>query len=485
MASKERFSESFDDFDPEKDKFRDACGIVGIYHPGEINVARSVFFGLYALQHRGQESAGIVASSKGQLRVHKDLGLVSQVFREENIKSLIGSSAIGHCRYSNTGSNCIENTQPCIINSEFGEISLAHNGNLINSHELKSKLISSGISDFASTSDSELILKTIASSEGFTLEEKIKNGSQDLIGAYSLVLLTKDKLIGVRDPFGIRPLCLGVYNGDGFVLASETAALDTIGAKHIRELDPGEIVTLSKNGVESNFIDSKKSAFCIFEYIYYARPDSVLENSNYVGLARIEMGKKLAQEQPVNADIVVPVLDSGEFAADGYSHESGIEKVNALVKNRYVGRVFISPDERLRSQGVHIKLNVIRPLVEGKRVVIVDDSIVRGTTTPKVVALFRENGAKEVHVRISSPPIKGHCSLGIDTANPEELIAFQMNSNVERIREAIGADSLGYLSFGGLSEAMGKSLDTYCHGCFSGSYPILTPEKREKLALEV
>jgi len=478
MASQERpyDSESFS-LEQEEGKHRDKCGIVGIYHPDE-DVARSVFYALYALQHRGQESAGIASSSKERLRCFRDLGLVSQVFKEETIESLPGSFAVGHTRYSNTGSNNLENSQPFLTDCELGEIAICHNGNIINSSSVREKISH----PLNSSSDSADILRLVAESEGKSWEEKIKNAASQLIGAYSLIFLTRDKLIGVRDPFGIRPLCFGTYNGEGFVLASESPALDTIGANFIREVEPGEIVSISRGGTSSGYLERDKQALCIFEFIYYARPASFLEGK-YVAEARLEMGKILAEEHPVEADLVVAVPDSGQWAAIGYSRRSGIELLPVLEKNRYIGRTFIEPDQRIRDLGVYLKLTTIKSLIDGKRVVVVDDSIVRGTTTPKVVKMLRDAGAKEVHGRISSPPIISPCFFGIDTASSEELIAFQKKGSVNEIREAIGADSLGYLSLNGAAKAIGRSLKIFCHGCFSGEYPMPVPPIRNKLVL--
>jgi len=478
MASQERVY-SFDSFSLEKEegKHRDKCGIVGIFHPKE-DVARSVFYALYALQHRGQESAGIASSDQEGLRIFRNLGLVSQVFKEEDIESLKGAFAVGHTRYSNTGSNNLENSQPFLTRCELGEIAICHNGNIINSSSIREKIQN----PLTSSSDSADILRLVCESEGQSWEEKIKKATSELVGSFSLVFLTKDKLIGVRDPFGIRPLCIGAYNGDGFVLASESAALGTIGAKLIRDVEPGELISINKNGVESNYIERGKQALCIFEFIYYARPASILEG-NYVAEARMEMGKILAEEHPVEADLVVAVPDSGQWAAIGYSKKSGIERQDVLEKNRYIGRTFIEPDQRIRDIGVYLKLTPIMSLIKGKRVVVVDDSIVRGTTTPKVVKMLREAGAKEVHVRISSPPIISPCYFGIDTATPKELIAFRKNGNIEEIRQSIDADSLGYLSLDGVAEAIGKSLEVFCHGCFSSEYPMPVPQTRDKLVL--
>jgi len=477
MASQERYY-SLDNFSLEEEgKHRDKCGIVGIFHPKE-DVARSVFYSLYALQHRGQESAGIASSSKEGLKCFRDLGLVSQVFKEETIESLPGSFAIGHTRYSNTGSNSIENSQPFFTNCELGEIAICHNGNIINSASVREKISH----PLNSSSDSADILRLVAESEGKSWEEKIKNAASQLVGAYSLIFLTRDKLIGVRDPFGIRPLCLGTYNGNGFVLASESPALETIGAKFDREIEPGEMISISKDEKKSDYLEKGKQALCIFELIYYARPASFLEGK-YVAEARLEMGKILAEEHPVEADLVVAVPDSGQWAAIGFSERSKIRLLPVLEKNRYIGRTFIEPDQRIRDLGVYLKLTTIRSLIDNKRVVVVDDSIVRGTTTPKVVRMLREAGAREVHGRISSPPIISPCFFGIDTATPEELIAFQKCGKIEEIRHSIDADSLGYISLSGVARAIGKSLKIFCHGCFSGEYPMPVPQIRNKLVL--
>jgi amidophosphoribosyltransferase len=467
----------------EIDKPRHGCGVVGIYHPFE-EVARPAFFALYALQHRGQESAGMASCLDGKIEIHKDLGWVAHVFQEENIQRLKGNLVIGHTRYSNTGSNILENSQPLGDRCDLGEVALSYNGNLVNSDYLKKELETEG-EGFVTSTDSEVLLRSIARTSGSSWEEKIKNVAPKLIGAYSLVLLTQDRhLIGVRDPFGIRPLCLGRYNQDGFVLASESCALDTIGAGFLRELEPGEILSIDSQGrIQTDFIEQGKSALCIFEFIYYARGGSRLKE-RFVAVVRHEMGKRLAWEHPVEADFVLAIPDTAIPAAFGFSEASGIPLVPGIEKNRYIGRTFIQPDQRLRDQEVILKLLPILTWIEGKRVVVVDDSIVRGTTTPKVVEMLRRAGAKEVHMRITSPPIKYPCFFGIDTASGRELIAAIKDGDVEEIRKHIGADSLGYLSLKGVVEATRWPLNVFCVGCFTGNYPFPVPQERDKFALK-
>lgn len=460
---------------------RESCGIFGVYAPGE-EVARLTFFGLYALQHRGQESSGIATADGNKIRVHAAMGLVAQVFNESVLDQLRGNIAIGHNRYSTTGSSRKFNAQPLVVNSPLGEIALAHNGNIVNAENLRRQLEDSGYT-FNSATDSEIIAYLIASAPGKNLIDKIKHAMGRLQGAYSLVIMTRDKLLGVRDPMGVRPLCLGSLNGNGsWVLASESCALDHLGAEFTREVRPGEVLMVDSAGVHS-FRGGKveKKALCIFEYIYFARPDSLI-NGRRIYQARWLMGEQLAREHPKAADLVIGVPDSATAAGIGYSLASGIPYTEALLKNRYVGRTFIEPEQRLRDLGVKLKFNPMSEIISGKRLVVVDDSIVRGTTTPQVINLLRRAGAKEVHMCICAPPIRYPCFFGVDMATRRELIAARMS--VPEIAKSIGADSLGYLSVDGLIKAVNLPRDTFCLACFTGSYPVPVQLEMDKLALE-
>lgn len=456
----------------------EACGIFGIYAPG-VDVARVTFFALYALQHRGQESAGIATTEGGKIYVHTDMGLVSHVFTEDLLQRLKGNIAIGHNRYSTTGSSVICNAQPVLVGATDLRLALGHNGNIINSRLLRTELEEKGYS-FVSSTDSEVIANLILSAPEKDMESRLKYVMHRLQGAYSLVLLANDKLYGVRDPMGVRPLCLGSLDG-GWVLASETCALDHIGAQYIREIEPGEIVTIDSNGARSTHIASDRKAMCIFEYIYFARPDSLL-NGKLIYTARQEMGAILSREHPVNADIVMGVPDSATAAGIGYARASGIPYHEGLLKNRYVGRTFIEPDQRLRELGVRLKFNPLTQEISGKRLIVVDDSIVRGTTTPRVINMLRKAGAREVHMRICAPPIRYPCFFGVDMATRWELIAAQ--KSVQEIKDAIGADSLGYISMDGLIEAVGLPRELFCAACFTGDYPTPVQLEMDKLQLE-
>ena len=457
----------------------ESCGVFGIYAPG-VDVARITFFGLYALQHRGQESAGIATADGKKVYLHTSMGLVSQVFTEDELAQLHGHIAIGHTRYSTTGSSRACNAQPILIEANSTTIALAHNGNIVNAKFLSDELSQQGYT-FATTTDSEIIANLVMSSTERNPVDKIRYAMRRLQGAYSLVILTKDKLMGVRDPMGVRPLCLGTIDG-GWVIASESCALGHVGAQFIREIEPGEIVVINKNGVRSFTEESTRKALCIFEYIYFARPDSVIQGKLLYS-ARQAMGKILAREYPVDADLVMGVPDSATAAGIGYAVASGIPYCEGLIKNRYVGRTFIEPDQRLRDLGVKLKFNPLAETIAGKRLIVVDDSIVRGTTTPKVVAMLKRAGAKEVHLRICSPPIRHPCFFGVDMATRWELIAAQ--KTIPEIREAIGADSLGYISIEGLIESVGLPKDMFCLACFTGDYPIPVQLEMDKLALEV
>lgn len=464
------------------DKPREECGVFGIFAPGQ-DVARLTYYGLYALQHRGQESAGMAVADGKTIHLHKGMGLVPEVFNETRLDNLNGYLAIGHVRYSTTGSSQPINAQPLVFRYAGGRLGLAHNGNITNVAELRSQLLSSG-SVFQSTNDTEVVVNLIARYNQNTLEDAMMKCMIDIKGAYSLVILAEDKLIALRDPFGFRPLCLGELSGGGYVVASESCALDIVGARLIRDIMPGEIVTIDGNGISSRqTLQVGRRAHCIFEYIYFARPDSLIDGY-YVNQVRRKMGHQLAREYTVEADIVIPVPDSGTAAARGYAEASGIPFEEGLMKNRYVGRTFIQPTQEIRALGVRLKLNPVREVLEGKRVVMVDDSIVRGTTSNKLVAMLRDFGAKEVHMCLSSPPVIRSCFYGIDTSNEKELIAA--NKSPEEIREIIGADGLHYITLDGMLEIFGDYRKNFCTACFSGEYPVDVSKIRacDKLVLE-
>ncbi len=457
----------------------ESCGVFGVYAPG-INVAQTTFFALFALQHRGQESAGIAVTDGNGIKVHTRMGLVSQAFTETDLALLKGYISIGHNRYSTTGSSRPVNAQPIMAKSGGLTIALAHNGNIINSKLLRDELQERGY-HFQTSVDSEVIANLILASPGQNWQEKIEYAMHRLQGAYSLVILTEDKLIGVRDPFGVRPLCLGTIDG-GWSIASESCALDHIGAQFVREIEPGEIVVIDSQGVKSFKKENGKKALCIFEYIYFARPDSIIQGK-LLYPTREAMGRILAEEYPVDADFVMGVPDSATAAGIGYSNASGIPYCEGLLKNRYVGRTFIEPDQRIRELGVQLKFNPLSRIIAGKRLVVVDDSIVRGTTTPRVVSLLKKAGAAEVHLRICAPPIRYPCFFGVDMATRWELIAAR--KTVPEIKEHLGADSLGYLSLDGLIRAVDLPRDIFCLACFTGAYPIPVQIEMDKLALEV
>ena len=456
----------------------ESCGVFGIYAPNE-DVARLTFFALFALQHRGQESAGIATTDGKRLQVFADMGLVSQVFSEESLSSLTGNIAIGHNRYSTRGSSRITNVQPIVVGEGSDTIAVAHNGNIINAEYLHKELCERGYR-FRSSTDTEVIANLILSSTEKDWVGRIKYAMNRLKGAYSLTIMTKDALFGVRDPLGVRPLCLGRVNG-GWVIASESCALDHIGASVEKEIEPGEIVSINAGGVDSHSIVAGRQGFCIFEYIYFARPDSVI-NGRLLYQARQAMGAGLAEEYPVDADLVMGVPDSATAAGVGYATRSGIPLGEGLIKNRYVGRTFIEPHQRIRDLGVKLKFNPLPQILSGKRVVLVDDSIVRGTTTPKVIGLLRRAGAREVHMRICAPPLRYPCFFGVDMATQRELIAA--HKTVPEIKDFIGADSLGYLSLEGLFKAVALPKDIFCAACFTGDYPIPVQLEMDKLALE-
>ena len=455
------------------------CGVFGVY--GHPNAAELTYYGLYALQHRGQESAGIVTSDGQQFYPHKGMGLVSQIFNGDVLHGLVGEMAIGHTRYSTTGSSHLRNAQPLTVDCARGQIAIAHNGNLTNASQLREELEARG-SIFQTTVDSEIILHLMAqpslNGHGNNLIESIRR----IEGAYSLVIMTEKELIGVRDPYGFRPLCIGKI-GDAWVLASETCALDLIHAKFVRDVEPGEIVAINKDGLNSvqAFPEHERRAFCIFEYVYFARPDSTIANRN-VYKVRVEMGRQLAREFPIAADLVVPVPDSGNCAALGYSLESGIPYEMAFVRNHYVGRSFLQPSQLIRDFDVRVKLNLISELVKGKRVIVVDDSIVRGTTCKARVNNLKEAGATEVHVLVSCPPHMNPCVYGIDFPDRNKLMAA--NHSVEEIRTYLNADSLHYLSQNGLVKATGLPANSFCMACYDGNYPVAFDPAVDKHTIE-
>jgi amidophosphoribosyltransferase len=453
------------------------CGVTGVFAP-QRDAARLAYFALYALQHRGQESAGIAASDGGTIRSHKEMGLLGAIFDEEILSALSGHIAVGHTRYSTTGSSMVVNAQPLLERTDIGDFAFAHNGNLTNTDDLRETLSPTTV--LHATSDSEVMAKLLVEAKG-SMTDRIRSLMARARGAYSVALITDTELYAFRDPWGVRPLSLGVLGDGGYVVASESCAFGTIGARYLRELNRGEIVRISSDGVESVQVDVENAvpALCMFEYIYFARPDSKL-NDRAIYMARYDMGRRLAREHAVEADVVMAVPDSAVPGAIGYADESGLPYVEGLIKNRYIGRTFISPDQNMRSRGVHLKFNPVVENLEGRRVVVVDDSIVRGTTTPRIVALLREAGAAEVHLRITSPPIKHPCYLGVDMATYEELVAA--NYTVDEIRQRTGADSLGYLSLDGLLAATGRDRSEMCLGCLTGTYPSV-PAGHETRAL--
>jgi amidophosphoribosyltransferase len=449
------------------DKPREECGIFGIYGPG-MDVARLTYYGLYALQHRGQESAGIAVTNGDKINLQKNNGLVSEVFSHDKLDNLSGHIAIGHVRYSTRDSGNPINAQPYLYHSAKGMLSLASNGNITNKATLRSQLYQERVV-LQTASDSEIVANLLAKHNQKNLVEAISNSMAEIQGAYSLLLLTEDKLIGIRDPLGIRPLCLGKL-GNAYVLASESCALDIAGAELIRDIQPGEILVIDETGLTSHtFAPKKKCYHCIFEYIYFARADSCMDGL-IINNVRREIGRQLAREYPVDADIVIPVPDSGTTAARGFSLESGIPFEEGLMKNRYVGRTFIQPNQKDRDLGVRLKLNPIRNVVAGKRVVIVDDSIVRGTTSGRIVRMLRECGVREVHFCTSSPPVIKPCFYGIDISKEEELIAHRLP--FDGVKDFIGADGLHFLSLEGLLHTFGDKKEHFCTGCFTGEYPV-------------
>lgn len=453
-----------------KDKMEEECGVFGIYSKEINEVAQITYYGLYALQHRGQESAGISVSNFGEIVTYKGMGLTADVFTPETLGNLVGNAAIGHVRYSTTGASKLENAQPLESRYKLGQIAVAHNGNLTNAKIIR-ELLEDGGSTFNTTIDSEVIIKMIARKANGNVEDAIRSTVGAIKGAYALVILAGNKLVGVRDPYGIRPLCLGTTANGDYILASESCAIDAIGGSLIRDIQPGEMVIIDENGVKSiKYSENNKKAPCSFEHIYFARPDSVIDGLN-VYESRVEAGRLLARQMKVEADVVIGVPDSGIPAAIGYAEESGIPYAVGLIKNKYIGRTFIKPTQALREQAVMVKLNPLKVNLEGKRVVIIDDSLVRGTTSKILIEIIRRAGAKEVHFRSASPAVKHSCYFGIDTAHREELIAARLS--VEEIRKEINADTLDYLSMENMLKSL-KGCD-YCVGCFNGEYPVDTP----------
>jgi len=439
--------------------------------------------GLFALQHRGQESAGVAAVDQGRIKVHTGMGLVSEAFRDGDVDAITGEMAIGHTRYSTTGSSRSANAQPLLVDGLNGQLAVAHNGNVINSRQLREQVQSQWGSVFETSTDSEVIAHLLANAPGKTWPERVFYAMPRMQGAFSLTLLTPEAVIAVRDPLGIRPLCLGRLE-NGWVVASETCALDHMQAEFTRELEPGEVVVINADGVESAIYGDtarRSRALCVFEWIYFARPDSVMDN-RLMHTVREEMGTRLAQEHPVDADLVIGIPDSSTSAAVGFSRESGIPFANGLVRNRYVGRTFIEPEQQRRDRGVRQKFNPMPAVISGKRLVVVDDSIVRGTTTPHVVDLLRRAGATEIHLRVCAPPIKHPCYLGVDMATRQELIAANMS--IPEIRDLTGADSLGYLSVRGLMDLVHGQQGGFCDACFTGNYPVPVQLELTKQTLE-
>jgi amidophosphoribosyltransferase len=463
----------------DRDGPRDECGVFGVFAP-ERDVARLAYFALYALQHRGQESAGIAATHAGQIMTVRDLGLVSQVFDEEKLRALQGEMAIGHVRYSTTGSSAWENAQP-VWRSDRRQLALAHNGNLINAVELHAELRDRGV-QFRGTSDSEIIAALLSTHEAERIEDAVADVVPRLQGAFSTVVMTKDAVVAFRDPVGLRPLALGMLGSD-YCVASESCAFDIIGAELLREVQPGEMISLDGRGIETRqVVDSPRRAFCVFEHIYFARPDSILEG-NRTQVSRRKMGEILWREAPVDADVVISVPDSGNAAAAGYSKASGIPRDDGLIKNRYVQRTFIQPGQDLRKHGLRMKFNPLREVVAGKRLVVVDDSIVRGNTTRQIVQMLRDAGAAEIHMRISAPPIRYPCHYGIDMSTTQEMVAHDRTE--AEVAAELGCDSLRYLSLDGVYEAIRSTRETHCDACFSGQYPLeRTDGANGKYALE-
>lgn len=462
------------------DRLHEECGVMGVSSPSE-DIAQLVFFGLFALQHRGQEAAGIAVSDGSQARIHKADGLVTHVFTPANLAPLRGSNGIGHTRYSTTGGSGARNAQPFLVETVHGPLAVAHNGNLVNAHELRSELLAKGFGLTAS-SDTEVMTLMLASAGGSTWEDRLARTLSSWTGAYSLVILVEDRVIAVRDPWGFRPMSVGKLPGGGWAVASETCALSTLGCTEMSEVAPGEIVTLKGTELvrRQALMPSVKSSRCTFEFVYFSRPDSQWDGLSVHGV-RQRMGEQLARESFVDADVVVPVPDSSIPAAVGFSRQSGIEYNDGLIKNRYIGRTFIEPTTLMRERGVAMKFNALPENLRGKRVILIDDSLVRGTTAGPLVQLIRDAGASEVHLRITSPPIKHPCHFGVDMGHDDDLIAARLN--LEELRAVVKADSLAFLSLDGMMSAVGRE-DGYCNACFTGVYPVQIPAPRRKDSFE-
>ncbi|CUO33996.1 amidophosphoribosyltransferase [Clostridium sp. NSJ-49] len=473
---------SIDIMDPANGKFKDECGVFGIYVNKPVDVASVTYYGLYALQHRGQESAGIAVANGEEVKIHKGLGLITEAFNSDNLdylKSLNGNISVGHVRYSTAGAKTVENAQPLLANTKLGPIAMAHNGNLVNADVIR-ELLEDGGHVFHTSVDSEVLASLIARGSKRGIERAVVNAISAVRGSFAMVIMTKDKLIGIRDPHGIRPLCLGKID-EGYILSSESCALDSVGAELVRDIEPGEIVVIDSDGVKSiKYSEGTTCQTCAFEYIYFARPDSVIDELDVYN-TRVKQGEVLYQEHKIDADLVVAVPDSGIPAAVGYSKASGIPYEMGFVKNRYVGRTFISPSQELRERAVAVKLNPLKVNVKGKRVILIDDSIVRGTTSKHLIDSLRRAGATEVHFLVASPIVKFPCYFGIDTPYRSELIGA--NKSVEEIRETIGCDSLGYLSLEGMYEGF-YGRRNFCVGCFNGVYPVSAPMEKLNENLE-
>src|SRR5262245_15306619 len=451
------------------DKFKEECGVFGIY--GHSEAANLTYLGLYALQHRGQESVGIASSDGARLNLHKSMGYVADAFDQAKIEQLGGMSAVGHVRYSTAGDSGLKNAQPILIDCAHGEIAVCHNGNLVNAQELRDSLVREG-SIFQTTSDTEVLLHLYARSKAGSVEQALVESISQVQGAFSLVLLTRDRLIAAREPHGFRPLRLGKL-GDAYIVCSETCALDLIDAEWVRDIEPGEMFIVGPEGEKSlHPFPPAPSAHCIFEHVYFSRPDSYVFGKS-VNEVRTELGRRLAREQPATADVVVPVPDSGVCAATGFAEASGLPLQMGLIRNHYVGRTFIEPHQSIRHFGVRVKLSPVKSILQGRRVILVDDSIVRGTTSRKIVKMVRAAGATEVHMRISCPPTISPCFYGVDTPKRAELIAA--THSLDEIRRYIGADSLGYLSLDGMLSAVGSERRSYCTSCYTGEYPVAFP----------
>lgn len=475
--------DNLDCFDDRMDKMHEECGVFGVYSTdssNELDIAGMTYYGLYSLQHRGQESAGIAVSDSETIVFHKDMGLVPEIFDRVVLNHLKGTMAVGHVRYSTTGASRRENAQPIVVRSRNGQIALAHNGNIVNAAALREQMEENG-TIFQTTNDTEVLVNLITkhSISSDLLEDAVEKMMRDVKGSYGLILMTGKKMLGIRDPFGIRPLCIG-KTSSAYVIASESCALDAVNAEFIRDIEPGEIVIIENNEIKSiRPFKNKNTNLCIFEFVYFARPDSVIDGAS-VQQARYEAGKRLAIEHPVDADLVIGVPDSGISAAIGFSKQTGIPYGEGIVKNKYVGRTFIQPSQGMREMAVRIKHNAIKKTIEGKRVVIIDDSIVRGTTTRRIIQILKKAGAKEVHMRVSSPPLKYPCYFGIDISSRKELVADKLS--VEEIREMICADTLGYLSLEGLLQSPVGSKCGFCSACLTGEYPIDVPAEGDKFS---